>query len=76
MEQRGNDKSISCDNQHKVSQNPSDIVVTYQSFLDQLKSIGYKGMPYPDRNNLQGGSGGAIDSFMLISAEGGGTSEL
>ena len=53
--------------------------MTQQSFLDQLKSIGYKGMPSnggnPDRNHLQGGSG-AMDSFMLISAEGGRSNEL
>jgi hypothetical protein len=53
--------------------------VTQQSFLDQLKSIGYKGMQSnggnPDRNHLQEGSG-AMDSFMLISAEGGRSNEL
>ncbi len=82
MEKRGNDFAISSDShhhhQHQVSQNPSDIVVTQQSFLDQLKSIGYKGMPSngnPDRNHLQAGSG-ALDSFLLISAEGGGSNEL
>jgi ABC-type enterochelin transport system substrate-binding protein len=81
MEKRGNDLAMCSENhhqQHQVSQNPSDIVVTQQSFLDQLKSIGYKGMPSngsPDRNQLQAGSS-AMDSFMLISADGGGSNEL
>jgi ABC-type enterochelin transport system substrate-binding protein len=81
MEKRGNDFSLNSENhhhhQHQVSQNPSDIVVTQQSFLDQLKSIGYKGMQSngsPDRNHLQGASG-AMDSFLLISADGGGSND-
>ena len=53
--------------------------MTQQSFLDQLKSIGYKGIQSngnPDRNHQPAGSSGAMDSFMLVSAEGRGSNEL